>query len=226
MKKCSIISFIEKDAAKLLAALDKSSYILCADGGYAYAKECNITPDIIIGDFDSYKGTLPDDIPAITVPSEKDDTDTGLCISYAIEHGFDDITIYGGLGGRLDHTIANLQLISSVAEKGIRIRILDISNQAYSISGCSIEIPRRSGSYISVFSASDISEGVSEAGVKYCLDNATLHRNFPLGVSNEFADDKALISVKKGTLIIIVSHQLPQPTANALEVGACNCPVV
>ncbi len=207
MKTCSIISFIETDAAKLLAALDKNSYILCADNGYSYAKQCGITPDLIIGDFDSYKGNLPDNIPVITVPSEKDDTDTGLCLSYAIEHGFDDIIIYGGLGGRLDHTIANLQLIAAAAEKGISIRILDVSDQAYAICCSSIEIPRRDDCYISVFSASDISKGVSESGVKYCLDNHSLTRDFPLGVSNEFKDDKALISVKKGTLIIIVSHE-------------------
>ena len=94
MKTCSIISFIEKDADKLLNRLDKNSYIICADSGYGYAREYGITPGLIIGDFDSYRGNLPDDIPVVTMPSEKDDTDTGLCISYAIEHDFDDITIY------------------------------------------------------------------------------------------------------------------------------------
>ena len=207
MKTCSIISFIEKDADKLLNRLDKNSYIICADSGYGYAREYGITPSLIIGDFDSYRGNLPDDIPVVTMPSEKDDTDTGLCISYAIEHGFDDITIYGGLGGRLDHTAANLQLIAAAAEKGVSIRLLDETNEVYAVCCDSMEIPRRESCYLSVFSASDISEGVSESGVKYLLDNVTLSRSFPLGVSNEFAADKAVISVKKGTLIIIVSYE-------------------
>lgn len=207
MKTCSIISFIEKNAEQLLKSLDRNSYIICADSGYGYAKECGITPSLIIGDFDSYRDALPGDIPVITVPSEKDDTDTGLCISYAIEQGFDDITIYGGLGGRLDHTVANLQLIAAAAEKGVNIRLLDESNEVYAVCCGSIEIPRRESYYLSVFSASDISEGVSESGVKYLLDNVTLSRNFPLGVSNEFAADKAVISVKKGTLLIIVSYE-------------------
>lgn len=207
MKTCSIISFIEKDAAKLLRRIDKNSYIICADSGYAHAKKCGVTPDLIIGDFDSYKGALPDNIPVITVPPEKDDTDTGLCISCAIERGFDDITIYGGLGGRLDHTVANLQLIASAAEKNVSIRLLDETDEVYAVCCGSIEIPRRENCYISVFSFSDRADGVSEIGVKYCLDNATLTRSFPLGVSNEFAADTAVISVSKGTLIIIVSYE-------------------
>ena len=207
MKTCSIISFIEKNAEKLLKKIDKNSYIICADSGYAHARKCGITPDLIIGDFDSYKGALPGDIPVITVPSEKDDTDTGLCISCAIERGFDDITIYGGLGGRLDHTVANLQLIASAAEKGVSIRLLDESDEVYAVCCGSIEIPRRENCYISVFSFSDMAEGVSETGVKYLLDNATLSGGFPLGVSNEFAADTAVISVRKGTLIVIVSYE-------------------
>ena len=207
MKTCSIISFIEKDAAKLLRRIDKNSYIICADSGYAHAKKCGVTPDLIIGDFDSYKGALPDNIPVITVPPEKDDTDTGLCISCAIERGFDDITIYGGLGGRLDHTVANLQLIASAAEKNVSIRLLDETDEVYAVCCGSIEIPRRENCYISVFSFSDRADGVSEVGVKYCLDNAALTRSFPLGVSNEFAADTAVISVSKGTLIIIVSYE-------------------
>lgn len=207
MKTCSIISFIEKNADKLLDRLDKNSYIICADSGYGYAKECGITPSLIIGDFDSYRYALPGDIPVITVPSEKDDTDTGLCISYAIEQGFDDITIYGGLGGRLDHTVANLQLIAAAAEKGVNIRLLDETNEVYAVCCGSMEIPRREDCYLSVFSASDISEGVSESGVKYCLENSVLTREFPVGTSNEFAADKAVISVKKGTLLIIVSYE-------------------
>ena len=207
MKHCSIISFIEKDDQKLLARLDKATYVICADTGYAHALNSEITPDLIIGDFDSYRGGLPSDIPVITMPSEKDDTDTGLCISYAMEQGFDDITIYGGLGGRLDHTLANLQLIAAAVQKGISIRLTDICNEVYAVCCDTIEIPRKENCYISVFSASDSSEGVSLSGVKYTACNISLTSTFPLGVSNEFAEDKATISVADGTLLIIISYE-------------------
>lgn len=207
MKHCSIISFIENDDQKLLGRLDRATYVICADTGYGHAMNAGIVPDLIIGDFDSYRGKLPSDIPVITLPSEKDDTDTGLCISYAIEHGFDDITIYGGLGGRLDHTLANLQLIAASAQKGISIRLIDISNEVYAVSCGSIELSRREACYISVFSASDRAQGVSLSGVKYTACDISLTNTFPLGVSNEFTDDTATISVADGTLLIIISYE-------------------
>lgn len=207
MKHCSIISFIENNANELLKHINKNSYIICADCGYLYARESGITPDLIIGDFDSYTGSLPDNIPIIRLPVEKDNTDTDICISHAIENGFTDITIYGGLGGRLDHTIANLQLIADAAERGINISLIGDNFEIFAVSDSSISLSKRENCYLSVFSLSDISEGVSETGTKYSIDNATLTRTFPLGVSNEFADDTAVITVKKGTLLIIICHE-------------------
>ena len=123
MRKCSIIVYIEKDAGRILSGIDRDSFIICADGGTEYALSEGIIPDLVIGDFDSYKGVLPEDIPRIVLPEEKDDTDTHYCVKYAMEQGYSDITVYGGLGGRFDHSVSNLQTLRYAAENGFETEI-------------------------------------------------------------------------------------------------------
>ena len=106
-----ILSHIEGDLAEI-AAPEEDSFVICADGGYGKALEAGIKPDIVIGDLDSSADTsIPDDIPLIRLQVEKDVTDTDSCLEYALEQGFSSIFIIGGLGGRCDHSIANIQNI-------------------------------------------------------------------------------------------------------------------
>lgn len=205
MRKCTIITYIDKDADKLLKRVDRDSFIICADIGYMFAKEAGITPDLIIADFDSLDVAVPPEIEVSTYPSEKDDTDTGLCVSYAIDHGYDDITIIGGLGGRLDHTIANLQTMKGAKEKGVNIRMLSMGNEVFIQKNETGTYKKRDG-YISVFAA-DTARGVYEKGTKYELTDATLTSSFPLGVSNEIVADEAEITVEDGLIFVIFSEE-------------------
>lgn len=207
MKKCSIIVFIESDAKKLMTQVDRDSYIICADIGITYALEAGIHPDLIIGDFDSYRGSLPEDSEIIHLPVEKDDTDTHYCVNYAIEKGFTDITIYGGLGGRFDHSISNIQTLASAASKTERISMVTSDNIVYTVEDGTLTLDKIEDAYFSVFSMSDVSEGVSIQGAKYTVEDFTLSRTYPIGTSNEFKEDKAVISVKNGTLLVIVSKK-------------------
>ena len=205
MKKCAIItSYIEGDILKLLDC-PSDYYVICADGGYKHFAALGLKPNLIIGDFDSYKGELPSDIPIVTMPVEKDDTDTGLCISYAIEAGYNDITIIGGIGGRMDHTIANIQLMSGASEKGIDIRMLSDGNSATILRKGSLELPRIENTNVSLFSLSDKTKGVTLTGFHYPLTGATLTHTFPLGVSNQIDSDRGIISIDEGILLIVVS---------------------
>ena len=90
------------------AYMEAGSFVICADGGYRNAQQMGVSPDLLMGDFDS--APLPDlpGVPVETFPEEKDDTDTMLAVKYAVREGFGRITILCGTGGRLDHTIANL----------------------------------------------------------------------------------------------------------------------
>lgn len=183
--------------------LPENSYVICADGGYAHSQELNIKPDIIIGDFDTLDRALIEDKKNIRYPAEKDDTDTMLAIKYALERGYKEISIYGALGGRIDHTIANIQSLMFIQSHGGRGTIYGDTEILTVIENSSAIFPRRNGFYFSVFSLSDKSEGVTIKGVKYPLSDATLTSDFPLGVSNKITADFCDLEVKSGVLLII-----------------------
>lgn len=186
---------------------EKNKYVIACDKGVLYAAQQGIKPDLIIGDFDSYDGTLPDDVEILTYPAEKDDTDTMIALKVAIGRGFDDVTVYCGFGGRLDHLYANFQTAVYGAEHGVTCRFADGSNEVIAVKDGKLELPAREGWALSVFAVSDECFGVSITGTKYELKDAKLTNTFPLGVSNQWmpCGEPARISVEEGILLIIVS---------------------
>lgn len=207
MRKCAIIpTFIEGEISELFTNRE-DYYVICADGGYANAARAGIKPDLIIGDFDSYGGELPSDVPVQKLPVEKDDTDTGRSVAFAIEQGFDDITIIGGIGGRFDHTIANVQTLAGACDKGVSIRMVSLGNEITCVKNGSITLPCREGWKIGVFSLTNESIGIDLEDVYYSLSDASLTNLFPLGVSNEFLPGKdAKITVRDGMLLVVISR--------------------
>lgn len=207
MKKCLIItSYLEGDLHALTAGFEPD-FILCADGGYDHAKAAGIKPDLLIGDLDSIAGASDPDIEKIIYPSEKDDTDTGICLSTALEKGCRDILILGGLGGRLDHTVSNLQLITGKSHLADRITIKDKGNSCTVLNNSSISLPRCENQYVSIFSMAENSYGVTETGVKYPLHDAVLPIGSTLGTSNEIIEETGTFSVKDGILLVITSDE-------------------
>ncbi|MDD2217345.1 MAG: thiamine diphosphokinase [Eubacteriales bacterium] len=207
MKKCAIItSYIEGNLKELLPE-HENCFIIAADGGVKHAADYDIPLDLIIGDFDSYKGELPTGVPVIKVPTEKDDTDSGISVSYAIDNGFNDIIIIGGIGGRLDHTIANLQIMGGASLKGVNIEMRSKGNFVRALNNGTITLESCSNCSFSIFSLTDCCEGVNIKNSRYDLKNHTLTASFPLGCSNEFAAESVEISVEKGILLIIVSSK-------------------
>ena len=174
--------------------------ILCADAGYALAKKLGVKPDAVIGDFDS--GDAPAGENAIRHPVIKDDTDMILCARYALEMGVMDFLIVGGLGGRLDHTLANLQALGWLAAQGARAELCDGNTHIWALREDSIRIPRTRGK-LSLFALDGVCEGIWSRGVKYPLEGAALTPLFPLGMGNDFTAPEAEIGVKKGTLLVI-----------------------
>ncbi len=207
MKKCLIITSYLEGNLHALTADFTPDFILCADGGYDHAKAAGITPDLLIGDLDSISAASDPEIEKIVFPSEKDDTDTGLCLQAAIDRGCRDILIAGGLGGRLDHTISNIQLIVGKSHLADRITIKDKNNTCTVLNSSSITLPRCENQYVSVFSMSDMSYGVSETGVKYPLDKADLPIGSTLGTSNEIIDASGTFSVENGIILVITSDE-------------------
>lgn len=171
-------------------------------------KKERIEPNIIIGDFDHGENDAPSFSTAefIRLPSEKDDTDTMLCVRYALEKGADAIVIVGGIGGRLDHTFANLQTLAFIKKQGVTARLITEDNEAFLISD-QMQIIKKDGWYLSVFAYDNICTGVTISGTKYEVTDVSLDTSFPLGVSNEITAEKATVSVKNGTLLVILSKK-------------------
>lgn len=212
MKTCFIITAFINGNIKNNLNITKNDFVICADGGYKFAKNEEIIPNILIGDFDSFKEKLPQNIPNITHPIEKDDTDTMLCIKYAMEKDFDNICIVGGMGGRLDHTLSNLQSIAWAVNywndkqiKGKKISMIDSQNQVMLIMNNSIKLSGIPGEKISLISYSESCKNVSTKNLKWELTKAQLTNFFPLGISNEFLTNECEISVEKGQLLIVKS---------------------
>lgn len=201
-RKCIIISGGEKSC---IPKIKTKEFVIACDKGYRYAVEDGIIPDLFIGDFDSYDGKIKDGINVLKYKKEKDDTDTHLAVKYAVENGFKHIEIYCASGGRTDHFYANIQSCAYAAGKGILVKMADNVTEIIFIKDRSIEIDKKENYSLSVFSQTDICEGVDIKGTLYEAEDTYLTNSFPIGVSNEWKDDKAFISVKKGILMIILS---------------------
>ena len=182
------------------------TFVIACDRGYAYAVRDGITPDLLVSDFDSFDGAVDPAVPVRRFPSEKDDTDTVIALRAARELGFTEAALYCALGGRLDHTLANLQAAVWAERQGLRLHILSPDTEIFSLHNDTLPLPRREGFSLSVFAAEDCCRGVSLRGVKYPLEDAELSGGFPLGVSNAWAADRAEITVRDGTLLIVLSR--------------------
>lgn len=184
--------------------LQPGDFLIAVDAGYLYLKDKECRIDLVIGDFDSMD-VIPDHPGLVKLNKEKDDTDMAAAIKIALEKGYKTVYLYGGTGGRFDHTFANIQCLAYLSHKGARGYLVGKDHILTAVTDGCIEFDEKKRGYISVFSHTDKSEGVNLWGLKYELKDALLSNDFPLGVSNEFTGEKSSVSVKKGTLLIYYS---------------------
>lgn len=184
-------------------AAKADDYIICADGGYRYKELLGRECDCVVGDFDSL-GRVPDAENKIVAPCEKNETDMMLAVDTGYEKGYRDFVLFGALGGeRSDHSVANIQLLHYIASKGAKGTIIHGRENFTAFKNDTLVFDESLKGYISVFSLSDESRGVTLKNLKYTLENAVLNSFNPVGVSNEFIGEKAEISVKDGVLLVV-----------------------
>ncbi len=179
----------------------KGDYIIAADGGWRHCQKAGLVPDLLLGDFDSLD-SLPPAAEVMRFPVDKDDTDSMLALRLGLEKGFKTFHLYGGTGGRMDHTLANLQGLAWLAERGARGWLYDQSFVFTALWNDSLDLPARAEGIFSVFALGEPAEGVSILGGRYPLENGVLSPYFPLGVSNHFEGRPVRISVEKGCLLV------------------------
>jgi thiamine pyrophosphokinase len=182
--------------------LREDDLLIAADGGLATVERMGLVPHLVIGDFDSL-GSRPARPNTIVLPMVKDDTDMCAAIRLGRERGYTRFALYGGTGGRLAHTLANLQLLDGLAREGCRGFLVGDSTVATAVHNGTLEFPADMTGYLSVFCNSGTAEGVTLHGLKYQLTDQTLVGSFPLGVSNEFVGTTARVEVACGTLLTL-----------------------
>ena len=175
--------------------------VIAADGGWRVCREEGIVPDLLLGDFDSLH-TVPDFAHIRRVPVEKDDTDMMLAIKEGLARGETEFHLYGGMGGRTDHTIANLQGLLYLAERGAQGWLYGDRERFTAIRNGEIDLPAREKGIVSVFCMGADAQGVTIEGGQYTVHDAVLTASFPLGVSNHFVGNPVRVSVTQGSLLI------------------------
>ena len=176
--------------------------VIAADGGWRICQREGITPDLLLGDFDSLEA-VPDFPRIRRVPVEKDDTDMMLAVKEGLSRGETEFHLYGGMGGsRTDHTIANLQTLLYLAERGAQGWLYGDGEAYTAIRDGSMTFPAQEKGILSVFCMGADAEGVTIRDAFYEIGDVTLTADFPLGVSNHFVGKPITVSVKKGSLLI------------------------
>lgn len=191
----------------------ESDLVIAVDGGLGYCSVLEVEPDLILGDFDSVSGeeakaleALEQQIPEriIRLPREKDDTDMLAALKEGLRRGYRDFRIYGGTGGRFDHTLANIQCLLFLKRQGAVGYLMDGTGMILVLVDEAVEFDNNLEGYLSLFSLSEESVGVTIRGMKYPLNQAVIRNDFPLGISNEFTGETAAISVEKGQLVCML----------------------
>ena len=211
--KCIIIGAGDLTMGEI--ALGEEDFCIAVDGGLSYCPILNVEPDLLIGDFDSVSdrekeavAALQQQIPerVICLPAEKDDTDMLAALKYGLELGYRDFRIYAGTGGRLDHTLANIQCLLYLKNHGACGYLVDGTGMILVLQNESVSFRKELEGYLSLFSLGKEARGVTISGMKYPLKDAVITNDFPMGISNEFVGEESIISVEDGELVCMVSY--------------------
>jgi len=200
---------IEDEFLSDLVSNENYTMIIAADHGLYAADRLNIKLDYILGDFDSVSPVLLDKfrklkVPIQTFPIEKDKTDTQIAIELALLNHATSIDIIGATGSRMDHVLANIHLLMLPMQLNIQAALIDRNNKIY-LKDKSFAIMKEEqfGDYVSLLPFGDTVTGLTLTGFKYPLNHITYMAGNSLGISNIIKEEKAVIELTGGTLVVI-----------------------
>lgn len=213
MKVCIILNGEIKnyDRTKEIILREKYDYIIGADGGCNHLHKMNINPNYVIGDLDSINKDLVDyyknrNVLFKTYPSNKDETDSEICVYLAKELKAKKIDFYGGLGGRIDHTLANIGLMHYVREMNMEPRIITSEEEITTIKNEEIILHGKRGDTISIVPIMTDANNITLKKLEYPLNNAKIGYLSSLGISNVMLDDECSIKIEDGYALIIRNY--------------------
>ena len=203
MRRCVIIGGADIGRYdRIRGYLREGDFYICCDSGLKHREGLDIVPDLIVGDFDSYENP-PLNIETITLPREKDDTDTVFAVKEALSRGFQDFLLVGVIGGRLDHTLGNVSLLLMLDAQGKTATALDDFSEMEIVSGQPVQI-QDCYTYFSLLNISGTAQSITIKNAKYPLDDAEITCEYQYGISNEVLPGKiAVVTVNQGRLLLI-----------------------
>lgn len=206
--RCVIISGSpDTNVEEIKSLCTSDDFIVCADSGYSFAKKVGLTPNLIIGDFDSLKEELPQNTEVVKLNTHKDDTDTEHCVMECIRRGYKDFLLLGSIGGRTDHTFANIATLAFLSEYNYNGIARNNGEEIRILKEGSYEMNNKKGLIFSVFPYGCESVNVTYKGAEYMLNNKTLTYNVSRGISNVFVDDEAEITINRGRAILLTYYK-------------------
>ena len=186
----------------LLKEIKEDDFLIYCDGGLKHLEKLKILPNLIIGDFDSFKNPNLD-IETIVLPREKDDTDTMAAVKEGVKIGYKDFLLLGVIGERLDHSLANVSILLYLDSLNLKGKIIDDYSEMLLVSKKE-ELVSDEFSYFSLINILSNAKGVNVINAKYPLIDATLPTTYQYTISNEVLPNKvSKISLKEGTLLLI-----------------------
>lgn len=209
MSKCILIC-----AGDLLVSsipVKEEDLVIACDAGLLYCQALGIEPGLILGDFDSLGEDTEDALAAyrdraeiITLPVEKDDTDTLAALRIGLERGYREFHLYAATGGALDHTMSNIQCLLFLKDHGATGYIWEADTLITVIQNESVSFREGLTGRLSIFAMNGEARGVSiRGGLKYLVEDISLREVYPRGVSNSFTGQESTISVSDGTLLVM-----------------------
>ena len=190
------------DYSYIKKQIEDGDMIICADSGYNHAVKMRLNASVVVGDFDSI-GKIPTDIKTIQYPARKNQTDTEIALEHSRKMGFKNFLLVAATGSRLDHTLTNILLLKDCLDRGEKAEIVDEHNKI-TITNSEARLHETAGSIVSLIPLSDC-YGVTTSNLEYPLYDATLYMGKGLGISNIMIESNALVTVRKGLLLIITA---------------------
>ncbi len=206
MAKCIIIAPLYAAEEAEFLRREPGDLLLCADGGYDAAVAAGMSPDLVIGDFDSMPVDHVRGCPTLRLPTHKDDTDLVACLREGRMRGYREFRLAGCLGGRLDHTFSALQCVYDCALRGETAWICDGVSRATVLTPGQYRLPAEAGRMLSLLAFDGDVSDVCLSGTEWPLCHAVLTGRYPLGCSNEFRAEAAELSFASGALLAVYAR--------------------
>lgn len=190
---------------EILKVINEADYLICADGGARHAECAGVTPDLVIGDFDTLspeemESLAGQGIELVRLPRDKDYSDTHLALLKALELGYKKITMLACLGGRADHALANIMLLALPAARDIDLRIMDEQQEVFLIHRRR-SVKGKAGDTLSLLPLSEKVTGIKTEGLLYQVPHGMFQMGIPNGISNSMLAPEVSIEVEEGLLV-------------------------